>query len=100
MDTGKTDVPTFDEFVDLHRVRLGLADALNASELHDTRTLMADFAGRVPDQWFTRSFDELMAQGHLHDASGKTFGDNSHARLSHLGQSFREMQDAPEDGDE
>lgn len=91
---------TFDEFMDLHRVRLGLADALNASELHDTRTLMEDFAGRVPDQWFMRSFDELNALGHLDGASGKTFGDNSHARLSHVGQRHLEMQDSIEDGDD
>lgn len=99
MATESAHVLTFDEFVDLHRVRLGLADALNATELHDTRTLMADFAGRIPDQWFTRSFDELMAVGHLHDASGKTFGDNSHARLSHVGQRYRESQDALDEED-
>jgi hypothetical protein len=38
--------PSFDEFVDVLRERLGAADALNRSELHDVHELMNQ-AGRA-----------------------------------------------------
>jgi hypothetical protein len=81
---------TFDEFVDLLRVRLGAADALNISEAHDFKTLMEDYAEVTPDNWWWDAFDELEAQGHLDPrASGKTFGvGNVHARLSADGRLY------------
>jgi hypothetical protein len=68
------DLPTFDEFVDVLRERLGAKDALVPSELHDVHELMSDYAGRVGDNWYENAFDELEAQGHLDQASGKAMG--------------------------
>jgi hypothetical protein len=76
------DLPTFDEFVDVLRERIGTADALNPGELHDVHELMSDYADRVGDNWYENAFDELEAQGHLDPASGKTMGPTMSARLS------------------
>jgi hypothetical protein len=86
---------TFDEFVDLLRIRLGAADALSISEAHGFKTLMADYAEVTPDNWWWDAFDELEAQGHLDPrASGKTFGvGNVHARLSADGRLCLRTQD-------
>ena len=70
-----TDLPSFDELVDLLRVRLGTADAVNPSELHSFKTLMSDHAEVIADQWYQEAFDELKAQGHLDTASSKVMGD-------------------------
>jgi hypothetical protein len=64
----------FDEFVDLLRVRLFQADALDRSKLHDFKELMSDCANVTPEGWYDDAFEELQAQGHLHQASGATFG--------------------------
>jgi hypothetical protein len=53
------DLPTFDEFVDELRRRLGAADALKPSELHDFHELMSDYAGTVGENWYSDAFDEL-----------------------------------------
>jgi hypothetical protein len=88
------DILSFDEFVELLRVRLGDADAIKLSEAHDFKTLMADYAEVTPDNWWWDAFDELNAQGHLDPAaSGKTFGvGNVHARLSADGRLYLRMQ--------
>jgi len=69
------EIPTFDELVDLLRVRLRDADAINPSTLHGFKELMADHADVIADQWYQEAFDELDAQGHLDPASGKVSGD-------------------------
>ena len=45
------EIPSFDELVDLLRERLGYADAINSSELHSFRELMADRADVISDNW-------------------------------------------------
>ena len=75
------DLPSFDEFVEVLRARLGDADALKPGELHDVHELMSDYADKVGDNWYEDAFDELEAQGHLDPASGKTMGPRMHARL-------------------
>jgi hypothetical protein len=85
------DLPTFDEFVDELRRRLGAADALKPSELHDFRELMSDYADKVGDNWYSDAFDELEAQGHLDPASGKTMGPTVFGRLSARRSCLREV---------
>jgi hypothetical protein len=82
------DLPTFDEFVDELRRRLGAADALKPSELHDFHELMNDYAGSVGENWYSDAFDELEAQGHLDSASGKAMGPTMHGRLSADGRLY------------
>jgi hypothetical protein len=82
------DVPTFDEMVDLLRVRLRDADAINASELHSFKDLMTDHSAVIADQWYWEAFEELQAQGHLHDASILANGGDAHARLSADGRLY------------
>jgi hypothetical protein len=82
------DVPSFDELLDLLRVRLGMADALNLGELHSFKTLMADHEEVIADGWYWQALDELKAQGHLDDASVKANGGDAHARLSADGRLY------------
>jgi hypothetical protein len=72
MDT--TETLTFEEFVDLLRERIFDADALDRSKLHEFKELMSDYAAVTPDGWYDDAFEELQAQGHLHEVSGATFG--------------------------
>jgi hypothetical protein len=76
------DAPGFDELVDLLRVRLGIADALNSSEIHSFKELMRDHEEHIPDQWYWEALEELEAQGHLDPASHKENGGDACARLS------------------
>lgn len=76
------DLPTFDELVDLLRVRLGDADALNLSELHSFKELMSDHAEVIADGWYWNAYDELEALGHLDPASHRANGGDARARLS------------------
>jgi hypothetical protein len=81
--------PSFDEFVDLVRVRLGAADALKPSELHEFKSLFTtEDAEPIPDNWWEDAFDELQAQGHLDPASSKAFGPTMRARLSADGRLY------------
>jgi hypothetical protein len=74
---------SFDEFVDLIRVRLGAADALKPSELHEFKSLFTtEDAEPIPADRWEDAYDELEAQGHLDPASGKAFGPTMQARLS------------------
>lgn len=87
------DVPSFDELVDLLRVRLRDADAINPSELHSFTELMSDHADVIAAQWYWHAFEELKAQGHLDDASALVMGD-AHGRLSANGRLYlREASD-------
>lgn len=45
------EVPSFDELVDLLRIRLRDADAINSSELHSFKVLMSDHADVIADNW-------------------------------------------------
>lgn len=90
---------TFDRFVDDLRFALSVADSISPSELHSFKRLASGFDYPVPDQWITEAFEELEAEGHLHAASGQTFGD-SHGRLSADGRLYlRLMQDDDSDED-
>jgi hypothetical protein len=85
------DLPSFDEQVDLLRVRLGIADDLNASESHSFKALMKDEAdkGLIADHFYHRAFDELQAQGHLDPgASGKASAFEAYGRLSADGRLY------------
>jgi hypothetical protein len=75
--------PSLDQLVDLLRVRLRDADALNASELHSFKELMSDHADVIADQWYWHAFEELDAQGHLDPAIGE--GDGPRRLSSALG---------------
>jgi len=65
--------PSFDELIDLLRVRLGDADALDNSAIHSFTELMRDQA-HLPDQWYWNAIEELETQGHLHPASHRVSG--------------------------
>jgi hypothetical protein len=69
-------------------IRLRDADAINHSELHDFKELMADHAEVIPDQWYWEAFEELKAQGHLHDASSLLNGGDACGRLSADGRLY------------
>ncbi len=80
-------LPDFDEMVDLLRVRLRDADALNASEIHSFKELMKDHADVLAPQWYWEAFEELEAQGHLDQrASDKANGGDAGGRLSAEGR--------------
>ena len=74
--------------VDLLRIRLRDADALHDSEIHSFKTLMADQADVLPDQWYWEAFEELEAQGHLDSASSKVAGGDACGRLSADGRLY------------
>jgi hypothetical protein len=80
--------PSFDELLDLLRVRLGDADTIEPSELHSFKELMADQAHMIGEQWYWNAFDELEAQGHLDRASFKANHGDAHARLSADGRLY------------
>jgi hypothetical protein len=82
------DVPDFDELVDLLRVRLHDADALEDSRIHSFKELMADHADVIADQWYWQAFEELEAQGHLDPASHKAMGGDACGRLSADGRFY------------
>jgi hypothetical protein len=82
------DVLDFDEFVDLLRRRLFDADALDPSKLHEFRELMSDYSAVTPDGWYDDAFEELQAQGHLHQASGRAMGGSVFGRLSADGRLY------------
>jgi hypothetical protein len=82
------EIPTFDELVDLLRVRLRDADAINPSELHSFKELMSDHADVIGDNWYWEAFEEIAAQGHLDPASIKANGGDAHGRLSADGRLY------------
>jgi hypothetical protein len=82
------EIPSFDELLELLRVRLVLADALNDSEIHSFKTLMEREAGVIADGWYWEAFEELKAQGHLDRVSHKAFGGDARGRLSADGRLY------------
>jgi hypothetical protein len=82
------EIPSFDELLDLLRVRLRDADAVKPSELHSFRELMSDHADVIADQWYYEVFEELDAQGHLDRASSKLMGGDAIGRLSADGRLY------------
>jgi hypothetical protein len=56
------DSPSFDELVDLLRIRLGDADTVNAQELHSFEELVRDHADVVADNSYSGAFEELQAR--------------------------------------
>lgn len=82
----------FEEFVDVLRLRISLADAMKPNDLHDFRKLMSDYAEVTPDGWWKRAFERLDDQGHLDPASGMAGGPSPFARLSDAGQTYVESQ--------
>ena len=82
------DIPSFDALLDLLRVRLHDADAINDSELHSFKVLMVDKANLVSDGWYWEAFEELQEQGHLHTASNLGNRGDAFARLSADGRMY------------
>ena len=78
------DVPSFNELLDLLRIRLRDADALNVSQLHSFRELMRDEAESdlIADGWHWEAFEELELLGHLDPASHRALGGDAYGRLS------------------
>ena len=76
------DDPTFDEFVDLLRRRLGDADVVLPSELHSFKQLMEDVFPAIPAPWYADAYNELDAQGHLDARSSLGDGGDAFAQLS------------------
>jgi CheY-like chemotaxis protein len=88
------DPPPYEEFVDLLRVRLGIADNVT-TDSHSFKTLMKHEAekGLVPDHWYHQAFDDLEAQWHLDPASpGKTGAFEAWGRLSPEGREYLKFQ--------
>jgi hypothetical protein len=91
-----SEIPSSDELVDLLRDRLRDADAINRSELHSFKELMADHADMIGDNWYWEAFEELQAQGHLHRASSLVNGGDACGRLSADGRlHLRSLESAP-----
>ena len=82
------DIPSVDALLDLLRVRLHDADAINDSELHSFKVLMVDKANLVSDGWYWEAFEELQEQGHLHTASSLGNRGDAFARLSADGRMY------------
>ena len=87
------EIPSFDELVDLLRVLLRDADAVNDSELHRFKDLMADYADVIADGWYWEAFEELEAEGHLDRASGLGNGGDAFGRLSADGRFYLRAAD-------
>ena len=88
------EIPAFDELLDLLRVRLGDADAIDPSRIHSFKELMSDRAEVIGEQWYWHAFEELEAQGHLDPASHKEFGGDACGRLSADGRLYLRSKDA------
>jgi hypothetical protein len=82
------DPPGFDELLDLLRVRLGDADAVDAARIHSFKELMADHAEVIGGQWYWHAFEELEAEGHLDPASHEENGGDACGRLSADGRMY------------
>lgn len=84
MDEVAVDVPSFNELLDLLRIRLRDADALDVSQLHSFRELMRDEAESdlIADGWHWEAFEELELLGHLDPASHRALGGDAYGRLS------------------
>jgi len=90
-----TDVLSFDEFVDVLRVRLGLYDGQYPSNAHDFKDVMADFGDVIPQVWWHDAYDELVACGHIDTAASSKAMGTAHARLSADGRlSLRSANDS------
>jgi len=78
------DLPSFNELLDLLRIRLRDADALNVSQLHSFRELMRDEAESdlIADGWHWEAFEELELLEHLDPASHRALGGDAYGRLS------------------
>jgi hypothetical protein len=84
VDEVAVDVPSFNELLDLLRIRLRDADALDVSQLHSFRELMRDEAESdlIADGWHWEAFEELELLGHLDPASHRALGGDAYGRLS------------------
>ena len=78
------DLPSFNELLDLLRIRLRDADALNVSQLHSFRELMRHEAESdlIADGWHWEAYEELELLGHLDPASHRALGGDAYGRLS------------------
>lgn len=78
------DLPSFNELLDLLRIRLRDADALNVSQLHSFRELMRHEAESdlIAYGWHWEAFEELELLGHLDPASHRALGGDAYGRLS------------------
>lgn len=83
--------PTFEEYVDTLRERIGMHDAQKPGEMHHVNKLMSDCADVAPETWYVEAFAELKAQGHLDPGSGLVGGD-AVVRLSPYGHLFLRQQ--------
>ena len=88
------ETPTFDELLELLRVRLSLWDRLDDSGIHSFKALMEDHADVIADGWYWQAFEELEAQGHLDPASHKVSGGDACGRLSAGGRFYLRTLDA------
>jgi hypothetical protein len=79
---------TFQDQLDLLRIRIGIADDLDDTTIHSFRELMGDYAAVLPGHFYWRAFEELDAHGHLDPVSHKEFGGNACGRLSADGRWF------------
>lgn len=85
---------TFNEFIDVLRQRIFDADALHdRGRFHNASELVADLGANVPEGWLWDAFEELRAQGHLHEQSTIGNGGDFFARLSADGRLYVREQD-------
>lgn len=83
---------SFDDFVNLLRVRLGIADVVESSEIHSFKKLMADHAEVVPEGWYWDAYDELAALGHLDAVSHRANLGDACGRLSADGRWYLQSE--------
>jgi hypothetical protein len=95
VDEVAVDVPSFNELLDLLRIRLRDADALDVSQLHSFRELMRAEAESdlIADGWHWEAFEELELLGHLDPASHRALGGDAYGRLSADGREHVRMID-------
>jgi hypothetical protein len=76
----------FYEMVDLLRIRMFDAEAIDDVTIPTFRELMKDEV--VPETFYHQAYDELEAIGHLGRASGKTGNRNAFGQLSAVGRAY------------
>jgi hypothetical protein len=83
-----TDSITFDEYVELLRIRLNQADRTDKDRLHSFKRLSEDLQALLPERWYWQAFEQLASLGHLSEDSSRGNSGDAYARLSTEGRTY------------